>query len=110
MFPGRTALVGGIDLFTVRLWSIKTAVLPKSYLGTRKVVKDGVLYALSLTSSMPTTEMSSGQNNPASLIASIAPNAARSLTAKTAVGGSGRAMSFCICTYPFLGFPETGLG
>ena len=89
---------------------LDVALIERGSVPGSKNLSGGVLYALSRTSSIPTTEMSSGIRRPESLIASITPNAARSLTAKTAVGGSGSDNNCCICTYPLRGFPETGGG
>ena len=63
---------------------------PISLAGTLTVVRGGSQYAANSTPSNPTSEMSPGTWRPACLMDDSAPMAKWSLTAKTAVGGSGR--------------------
>jgi len=80
--------------------SSATARTAISFSGWRTVVSFGCTKAARITSSKPTTEMSSGTFNPAEEIASMAPNAMASLAAKMAVGGTGSASSACVSMKP----------
>jgi Aldo/keto reductase family len=76
--------------------SLEAAITPISSLGMRAVVRGGSVCALPDTLSKPATAMPREMHKPASCIAAIAPDAARSMTQNTAHGRRGRARNPCI--------------
>ena len=72
------------------LISQSAASRPIASFSIRTVVSGGSVYALSSMSSIPTTASASGTRTPRSRAARSAPMAMASVTAKSAVGGSGR--------------------